>query len=79
MSGTRADSPGGEGSVAVFEGRLEEGWRRGGDLLGEPGDKGLLLLVPGEDLDALASQPGGKLPVKGAGALVVAGHLLPFW
>ena len=72
MSGTRADSPGGEGSVAVFEGRLEEGWRRGGDLLGEPGDKGLLLLVPGEDLDALASQPGGKLPVKGAGALVVA-------
>ncbi len=61
-----------KGAVAILEGELEEGLRHGSDLLSEPGVEGLLLLVPGEELDALASQRGPKLGVKGHGALIVA-------
>lgn len=72
MSETEADAADVKGAVAILEGKLEEGWRRGSDLFGEPGVQGLLLLVPKEDLDALASQRGPKLDVKGQGAVIVA-------
>ncbi|MGA1366992.1 MAG: 3-hydroxyacyl-CoA dehydrogenase NAD-binding domain-containing protein [Blastocatellia bacterium] len=58
--------------MAILKGKLEEGLRHGSDLLSEPSVEGLLLLVPKEDLDALAGQRGPKLDVKGQGAVIVA-------
>ena len=72
MSETGADAADVKGAVAILEGKLKEGLRHGSDLFGEPGVQGLLLLVPKEDLDALAGQRGPKLDVKGRGAVIVA-------
>ncbi len=72
MSETGADAAEVKGAVAILKGKLEEGLRHGSDLLSEPSVEGLLLLVPKEDLDALAGQRGPKLDVKGQGAVIVA-------
>ena len=72
MSETGTDAGNVKGAVAILEGKLEEGLRHGSDLLSEPGVEGLLLLVPGEELDALAGQRGPKLDVKGQGSVIVA-------
>lgn len=72
MSETETDAADMKGAVAILEGKLEEGLRRGSDLFGEPGVQGLLLLVPKEDLDVPAGQRGPKLDVKGQGSVIVA-------
>jgi 3-hydroxyacyl-CoA dehydrogenase len=59
------------GTIAVLEGALEEGLRRGGELSGGAG-AGLLLLVPRGERDTLAGQRGTKLAIHGVGVLMVA-------